>query len=171
MPLSLEYVPIAQLKPARKNPKSHDLGEIHRSFERHGYVEPITVDDRTGRLVAGHGRVETLKQIKAKGGTPPDGIRLDKSGEWLVPVVKGWSSGSDDQADAYLLASNRLTVLGGWNDHDLAALLKELALSGNLEGTGFDGDDLDEMVKAEAPAIEAVAREPKKCPQCGFEVG
>lgn len=50
---------------------------------------------------------------------PPDGIKPG----WKVPVLRGWASGSDAEAEAYLAASNRLVELGGWDDQELAALL------------------------------------------------
>ena len=86
--LRVEYVPLAALKPAPRNPKKHQVKTVLESMGRFGYVSPMILDERTGRLVAGHGRLESLKQAKLDGKTPPSRIRVEKV-DWLVPVVRG----------------------------------------------------------------------------------
>ena len=147
----IEYMRLSEVRPASKNPKSHDVGQIASSIGRFGYIEPVVMDERTGRLVAGHGRVKTVAEMQKKGQTPPEGVRLEGK-EWLVPVLRGWASRTDEDAQAYLVASNQLTTLGGWDDAQLADVLKDLAAAGALEGTGFDGDDVDELLKQVLPA-------------------
>ena len=56
--LTIEYLPLSSLKPARRNPKRHDLGTLDQSLDRFGFVAPIILDERTKRIVAGHGRME-----------------------------------------------------------------------------------------------------------------
>jgi hypothetical protein len=171
----IEMRPLSEILRAADNPKDHDLGAILTSVSHFGFVEPMALDERTGRLVAGHGRLETLQAMQHKGHPPPDGIEVREDGEWLAPVVLGWSSTSDAQANAYLIASNRLTILGGWDDPSLAAMLQELAHAGELEPSGFDGDDLDAMLKRLADDVIA-GGEPEgeggggsaiECPRCG----
>jgi hypothetical protein len=123
----LEYLLLADLVPAERNPKRHNAGGVSKSIARFGYIEPVVLDERTGRLVAGHGRMEALMTARDAGETPPDGIRLDKNGAWLLPVLRGWESNSDAEAEAYLLASNRLVELGGWDQAELDASLAALA--------------------------------------------
>lgn len=115
------YTALDSLQSATTNPKRHDLGRLGASVERFGYVEPVVVDERTGRLVAGHGRVEHLRAAREAGESPPDGVQSDGD-DWLVPVVRGWGSTSDAEADAYLVASNRLVELGGWDGVELNRL-------------------------------------------------
>lgn len=64
----IEMMPLADVKPALRNPKTHDAEAIGASVERFGYVEPMVLDERTGRLVAGHGRLEHLLALQKKGG-------------------------------------------------------------------------------------------------------
>lgn len=147
----LEYEPIDELAPASRNPKRHDLVALRASVARFGYVEPVVVDDRTGRLVAGHGRLEDLQALRGGGNQPPPGIEVDESGAWLVPVVRGWASRTDAEADAYLVASNRTTELGGWDSASLGELLGELSANEDLVGTGYDNDSLAALLESLAP--------------------
>lgn len=160
--LRLEYLPLTGLKGAPRNPKQHAQGDIQTSINRFGYVEPIVLDERTGRLVAGHGRRDSLASLKAKGQEPPSGIK-DDGGEWLVPVLRGWASRSDQEADAYLLASNQLTVTGGWDNGPLTEMLKELAEAKALDGVGFDAAALTELLDEAGP--QAGNSDPDEVPE------
>lgn len=144
--LRIDYLPIDGIKRAPRNPKEHDLGAIHQAIARFGYVMPVLLNERTGRLVAGHGRLDALLQLQKDGKAPPENIRV-KDGKWLVPVIRGKSFRNEAEAEAYLVADNRLTTLGDWNQHTLAELLVDLAKGSGLAGTGYDKDDLDELLK------------------------
>lgn len=143
---TLEYLPLRDVKGAERNPKGHSP-EIGESIGRFGYVEPIVLDERTGRLVAGHGRVESLRARQRKGEAPPDGVR-EQGVEWLVPVLRGWASRSDTEAEAYLLASNQLTIAGGWDDAELGAIIRDLEAAKGLDGVGFDDDEIARLLAA-----------------------
>jgi hypothetical protein len=97
--------------------------------------------------VAGHGRIEALREIFESGGDPPNGIAVEH-GQWLVPVVCGLSFKDETEAAAYLVAENRLTELGGWNESDLAELLEDLAKKNAIQGIGYDADDIDELLRS-----------------------
>jgi hypothetical protein len=148
----IEYIPLSKIERAPVNVKDHDAGAIHESFKRFGYVEPMVRDERTGKLVAGHGRLDALLDARQRGDKPPDGIKI-MEGEWAAPIVCGISFKSDKEAAAYAIASNRLVELGGWHDRDLAVLLGTLAgkNGAGIIGTGFDTDDLDRLLKTLAP--------------------
>ena len=145
-PRWIDYLPIETIEPALANAKRHVLEQIAESYERFGYVEPITMDDRTERLVAGHGRLASLILAHKEGGTPPDGIMV-KAGAWLAPVTRGWASANDYEARAYLIASNKLTEAGGWDRAELIPELDELAASSDygLAGLGIGMEELDEL--------------------------
>lgn len=145
-PRSLTYVRLDDVTPAPRNPKVHDDAGISRSIKHHGLGEVPLRDDRTGRLVAGHGRHAQLVAMHAAGATPPDGVTVDSDGTWMMPVVTGWSSRSDEDAEAYLVGSNHLTDLGGWDDRELAEVLADLAGVNLLELTGFHQVDLDDLL-------------------------
>lgn len=140
-PRWLEYLPLSELKRAPRNPKGHAQQIISESMTVHGYVEAITIDERTGRLVAGHGRLDELEARRAAEGDPPDGIMVEGD-EWLVPVQRGWRSTSDAQAENYLLVSNQGTIAGGWIDEELRQMIGDLAEAGELAGSGFTDEEV-----------------------------
>jgi len=150
----IEYQPLKTLSPARVNPKQHSHATIRRSMERFGYVEPIVVDERTGRMVAGHGRLEVLAMAEARRMEPPEGVQII-GGEWHVPVMRGWSSSNDGEAEGYLLTSNQTTIVGGWDRTLLAEVLGEVADTDlGLDGTGFTPDDLAALLAESSHDID-----------------
>jgi hypothetical protein len=145
---TLTYLPLKSLRPDPANPKAHSLGTIQDSVNRFGYLEPIVVDERTGFIISGHGRTEALTSAWAENQTPPEGVTVADDGGWLVPVVTGWSSRNDAEARGALIALNRTTELGGWQDDVLLDLLSELALTDDgFTGIGYDDDSLTELRK------------------------
>lgn len=141
-PRWLAYDRLDDLVGAPANPKAHDPS-IAASLRRFGYVEAITVDERTGRLVAGHGRVDDLRAKRAAGEEPPDGVLVADDGTWTVPVQHGWESANDGEAAAYVLVSNQSTIAGGWDQEALDALTAELAaMDVDLSDLGFDSTTL-----------------------------
>lgn len=144
----IEYLPLAEIQHAPRNPRRHDVAGIRASLDLFGLGELPLVDERTGRLVAGHGRLDRLAEMAAGGQAPPDGVRLADSGGWLVPVIRGWASRDDQHAEAYLVASNKLTVNGGWDETELAAMLADLDSVELLGFTGFDTAELDALLRS-----------------------
>lgn len=141
-PRRIEYLRLDSLKADPRNPKAHDLATIDASVGRFGYIEPIVRDDRTGFIVSGHGRTKTLTAMHERGETPPEGVKVTQDGHWLVPVGVGWSSRTDSEAAAALIALNRTTELGGWVDDALLDLLDSLTEEEDgLAGVGFTEAD------------------------------
>lgn len=155
----VEYMALSAILPATRNPKRHDAEGIRASLARFGVADLPVLDERTGRLVSGHGRLDQfayLAQLPPTAladyvGRPglPSGVRADPaSGEWLVPVVRGWASASDAEADAYVIAANKLAVNGDWDDTELARMLADLVgADPDLAGlAGFDPRELDDIM-------------------------
>lgn len=147
------YLRLSEIQRAERNPKRHATDAIGASIAHFGLAELPLLDERTGRIVAGHGRLNDLDAKKTAGDTPPDGVKVDADGDWLVPLVGGWRSRSDDDAASYLVASNRTTELGGWDDAELADLLSNLdaADAELLNLTGYDRDDLGALLESLDP--------------------
>ena len=117
-------VPISTLKPYERNAKQHPAEQIEKlkaSIEEFGFLSPCLID-RDGNIIAGHGRVEAAKAL----------------GMDTVPAV--YVEGlTDIQRRAYILADNRLTELGGWDEDVLQWELSTLANEDfDVEILGFD---------------------------------
>lgn len=141
-PRKIVYKPLSEVVPALRNPKRHDLDELARSVARFGLIDMQVEDGRTGKLISGHGRLETLAAAEAAGLEPPDGVRVVK-GRWQIPIVVGWSSSNDEEADAALVAVNHLTETGGWNSDELATMLRGIT---DLTGTAYTPDDIAALI-------------------------
>ena len=129
----IEYtiVDIDSVEAHPKNVRQGDIGAISESLKAHGQYRPIVVDKRTSRILAGN---HTWKAAKALG--------------WQQINAGFIQTKDDDEALRILLADNRTTDLASYDDSGLAELLKQLADTEiGLEGTAFDGDDLDALLK------------------------
>lgn len=144
----IEYRDLEDIIPADRNPKDHDIGAIIESIKRFGFVAPAILNESNGHLVVGHGRAEALLEMKKTKKKAPNRITVTEDGKWLVPILRGIEFRTDKEAEAYLLADNQLTILGGWHTEQLAEALKEfVAEEIPFEGTGFDKDDLDDILQ------------------------
>lgn len=150
----IEMVPLGELAAWPRNPKTHDVAALSRSVDRFGFVSPLIVDERTRRLVAGHGRLDALKALRDAGKEPPARVQRREDGEWLVPVVRGIAFNSDAEAEAYVLADNRLSEIGGWDGELLGTIIEDLP-DDLAEIAGFDEDFVP-------PEPEVVEPEPKE---------
>lgn len=178
----VEYLPVSGLVADERNPKLHDELTIRESISRFGVLDPIVRDERTGRIIHGHGRAVVLRLMQEAGDTVPGGVQVAADGVWLVPVVVGWSSKDDAEAGAALVALNRTTELGGWDDDKLFTLLDDLSdLEDGLLGVGYSDADLegfrglDDFDPDPSPTPTPPARvagAEVTCPECGhfFEV-
>jgi len=145
--LEVKYIDLDEIIEADNNPKDHDLGVIYQSINRFGFTNPIMLNESTGKLLAGHGRLQALKLIKDANEPVPDRI-VEEDGRWMVPVIKGINIDNPAEAQAYLLADNRLTELGGWKNIDLIESLNEIMeKTGDLDGTGYDLEDIDTILR------------------------
>jgi DNA modification methylase len=158
-----EWRALQSIAGAVRNPKDHDLSELVTSIRRFGFVGSVIVDERTQRLVSGHGRVDALRAMAKAKEAIPVGLKASATGDWLVPVEL-WRSGSDLEAEAFVVAANRIGERGGWNEATLEAVLGDLARSGAkaLEGIGYDLEDVERMLgDLEREAQAGAASEPE----------
>lgn len=159
-PRRLEWLPLDELVPDPSNPKDHDDAAISASVDRFGMIDIIARDDRTGRIVSGHGRATALRAAHAAGAEPPDGVRVTADGTWLAPVVTGWASEDDLAAEGALIALNQTTILGGWVDDQLLTLLDRLRDADQLAVTGIPETELEVLRrKLEAEGVFSVGTE------------
>jgi len=132
LPTRFEQWPVDRLRPYEKNPRTHSPEQIAKlvaSLREFGFTNPVLVDSQDG-IVAGHGRLQAARAI----------------GMTEVPVVV-LDHLTDAQKRAYIIADNRLALDAGWDEDILAAELAGLKLDGfDLELTGFDGEEIEEML-------------------------
>ena len=140
-----ETVKIDSLRPHPRNPREGDIGAIHQSINNNGFYGSVLAQQSTGFILAGNHRWQAMLQ----------------AGATEIPVT--WIDVDDDHALRILLADNRTNDLATYNDDELSTLLEELVqTTGTLAGTGFDGDDLDDLLTTFNQP------EPKTtCPKCG----
>ncbi len=127
MPLHIEYVPAAGLKPAEYNPRKHDKAaadQLKESISRFGVVDPLVVNCAPGRenvVIGGHFRLEVLKEL----------------GMEKVPAV--YINIPDIEQEKEL--NIRLNKNTGEFDWDLLANFSEVF----LKDVGFASEELDEI--------------------------
>ena len=142
-------VTTTSLIPYERNAKKHpqdQLEKLKKSIQEFGFISPCLID-RDLRIIAGHGRVEAAKQL----------------GMETVPCV--FIEGlTEEQRRAYIIADNRLTELGGWDEETVSAELQELGDAGfDISITGFDWDAISEVeaIDDDFDAESIEAEEPK----------
>ena len=146
-----ELVPIDDLVDDPRNPKGHDDDALDRSIDVLGYIEPIVEDERTGRLISGHGRKGALIRRRESGMPPPDGIEV-VDGVWHAWVVRGWASSDDDHAAAALVALNNIGARGGWVPDKVSTLLDDLGDRPDLlDLMAWDKDELSTLLTPPKP--------------------
>jgi len=150
---------IDAIRPHPRNPREGDVGAIHQSIENNGFYGAIIAQKSTGHILAGNHRWQAAMQQGAE----------------QIPVT--WLDVDDDHALRILLADNRTNDVANYNEDELANILQELAHNtGTLAGTGYDGDDLDDLIQEpnfdpvgieDQPRLDEKAK--TQCPQCNHE--
>jgi len=124
-------VHVDNLETHPQNARRGDVQKITASLRRHGQYRPIVVQRRTGYVLAGN---HTLMSARRLGWEHLDVVYVDVD---------------DEEARRILLADNRTSDLAAYEDGALALLLAEVP---DLEGTGYDGENVDVLLAQLAPA-------------------
>ena len=155
-----QYIDIYDVVPDERNSKDHDVGVLCESMIRFGFTQPILINKVDNKILAGHGRIKALQSLHNQGYEAPKRIDVsydiedEKIQTWYVPChfinIKDKA-----EAEAYLIADNRLTEIGGWLDDKLVESLQHiLEETGSLDGTGWDLEDLDDLASITDEPIE-----------------
>lgn len=147
--LRIEWMRLDDLVPAGRNSRRHALDDLNAAVDSLGFTTELKVDEASGRLVWGHGRLALLRRKRDAGDPLPDGIREDADGEWLAPVVRGWSSRDELHADAVREADNRQHERGSYDDATSLDILGDIAADAPdyLAGIGVTSDELDRLAE------------------------
>lgn len=122
-------VDIDSIKPHPMNPRKGKVEAIQTSIKANGFYGAIIVQKSTGYILAGNHR---WQGAKAEGLTH-------------VPVI--YVDVDELAATKILIADNRTSDLGTYDNEQLAYLLGDLSSKGALDGTGYDQTDLDVLMK------------------------
>lgn len=135
--MRIETRPLTEVEFARYNPRKElqpgddEWERIEKSIDTFGLVQPLVLNERTGRLVGGHQRAKILL---ARGETHAEFVLVDLD----EPMEK-----------ALNVALNNPDIGGVWDNEKLNELLFELEQHGfDVTLTGFDTDDLERRLGA-----------------------
>lgn len=126
---ALEIVEATRLTPHPQNARDGDVGAIYESIQVNGFFGALVVQRSTGYILAGNHRF----------------LAGCEAGMDAFPVF--WVDCDGVGALRILVADNRTSDLATWADDALAQVLQSLAMDSALDGTGFDGDDLDDLLQ------------------------
>jgi DNA modification methylase len=132
-PLSVEQVPIDQLRPDPANPRrisEEELDALERSIRQFGFVEPVLARREDATVIGGHQRLLAARRL----------------GLTSVPVI--WLDLSAEQARLLGLALNKIS--GSWDDALLARLLADLQATPDLDLSlsGFGEDEIKDLLRS-----------------------
>jgi ParB-like chromosome segregation protein Spo0J len=123
-----QFIKISELSPYENNARTHSNEQIEaicNSIKEFGFINPVIIDENNMILV-GHGRIEAAKVLG-----------IDEAPFRRIENL------TEDQKRAYILADNKLSDLGGWNEDLLAQELGEIELDMSL--FGFDNIDIGDL--------------------------
>lgn len=161
-----ERVHLDNIQPHPANPNDGDVAAIAESIRQNGFYGRIVVRDSTGKILAGEHRWRAAQEV----------------GLTEVPIER--VECDDETAMRILLADNKTAANAEREPEPLADLLESLETTQEgLAGTGYDGDDLDELLYdlgEQAPDFDPVGMEDQgqldetesdkhECPNCGHE--
>ena len=130
--MKIEKINIAQLSPAKYNPRKDlkpgdaEYEKLKRSIEQFGYVEPVIWNKTTGRVIGGHQRLKILADL---GLTEVDCVVVELS---------------EEKEKALNIALNKIN--GEWDTNKLAMLISDLQGSDfDVSLTGFDEAEIADL--------------------------
>jgi DNA modification methylase len=131
--LTVEQVPIDQLRPDPANPRrisEEELDALERSIREFGFVQPVLARKEDGTVIGGHQRLVAARRL----------------GLTTVPVT--YLDLSVEQARLLNLALNKIS--GSWDEQLLARLLAELQDSSeiDLSLSGFGEDEIRDLLRS-----------------------
>lgn len=132
-------VDINAIKPYENNARLHSsiqINQIMQSIKEFGFTNPLIIDTEYN-LIAGHGRLEALKQLN----------KIDFKDKPILNVsciqVKDLS---DTQKRALCLADNQIALNSTWDNEKLQDELEKLANENfNFDCIGFDDSVFNDL--------------------------
>lgn len=155
--LTVHDLPIGDVNLLPGNPRQGDIGAVSESMRVNGVYQPIIVNrgSKTGRpmeVIAGNHRTQAARAL----------------GHDTIPAII--LDVDDDAATRIALADNRTSDLADYDTDALVVILQGLP---DLAGTGYDPDDIDDLLTAYEPEPEKPATSGgglTECPECGADL-
>lgn len=131
---------IDTITPYEKNSRTHStkqIAQIMASIKEYGFTNPLLIDERGG-LIAGHGRLEAVKQLN----------KLEWAENPLEHLPCVIVSGlSEEQKRALVIADNKIALNAGWDYDTLQSELEDLDSMGyDMDLLGFDRQEIDDIL-------------------------
>ena len=149
LPESIEALDLERLIPYARNSRTHSdeqVAQLASSIREFGFTVPVLIDE-DDTIIAGHGRVLAARLLKLE----------------RVPCIR-LGHLTEAQRRLYVIADNKLTLNGGWDDEVLRVELADLLeLGADIELTGFSSDELAEYIgsgEGEMPGLPDGEKEP-----------
>lgn len=120
-------VPIDKVAQHPDNPRNGDVEAIAESIDINGYIAPVIVQQSTGYILAGNHRYQALLSL----------------GSQVIPAI--YVDIDDVAARRYMLADNRTSDLGIYDNAQLVEILTDLDEHDSLLGSGYTKMDLEQL--------------------------
>lgn len=131
---------IDTITPYEKNSRTHStkqVGQIMASIKEYGFTNPLLIDER-GVLIAGHGRLEAVKQLNK--------VDWAENPVEVLPCIEV-SGLSEEQRRALVIADNKIALNAGWDFEILKEELSDLDSMGyDMDLLGFDAQEIDDIL-------------------------
>ena len=134
-----ELVDLDRLAEYPGNPRRGDKEAIKASLSENGQFQPLVVQESSGTVLTGNHTFQCMRELG-----------------WEQAEVK-WVDVDDHAARKIMLAANRTGDKATYDDRELVLAIE--ALEGDLDGSGFDDTDLDELADSD-PEPEPVPAPP-----------
>ena len=132
---------IDEIKPYERNARIHSskqIKQIMEAIKAFGFTNPLLIDDENN-LIAGHGRLEAVKQLNIID------FKNNPLKELPAIIITGLS---EADKKALIIADNKIAENASWDYDLLQAEFQELeAINYDLDLMGFD--NLDEILGAD----------------------
>lgn len=124
MSLKIESVQLEDLKQYPNNPRKGNVKLIAESLQNYGQYKPITVNKRTGEILAGNHTYLAARELGWKS------------------IAVAYVDVDEPTAAKIVAIDNRSTDLGEYDNNILLELLGNLP---DLDASGYDQSDLDDL--------------------------
>lgn len=145
--MKIEYKKLSEIKPYKNNPRINEnaVPYVMESIRQYGFKVPIVVD-KNNIIITGHTRF----------------LASERLGLEKVPVIVA-SDLSEEQANAFRLADNKVSEQAKWDIDKLEEELKTIDNKSLMEAIGFDIKTIEEEIAEDEEESTKI-----ECPKCGY---